>query len=303
MIPSISVIVSTRNRPEQVVTCVRHVLATPGIDFELIVVDQSPEAQCERARSAIGTDSRLRWVHSSTQGLSISRNLGLSLARAPLVAFTDDDCEVPVDWLASIQREFAANERADMLFGAVALPEEERGSGYAADFLPAARMEFSAGVLDIRNPWGIGANMAFRREVFDQVGGFDAVLGAGTAFYAGEETDLTIRAVARGFRGVLTPDVRVLHRGVRHGADASRLVRGYGIGLGATLAKHRRLRTRGASHLLAQALQHNSLRSLRRLLRGDRHPGFGWIAAFLLGAARSRHLDIDRERSLFISPE
>ncbi len=151
--PNISVLVSTRNRPEQVATCVRHVLANSDVDFELIVVDQSPGEQCEWTRRAVGSDVRVRWIESSTQGLSISRNVGLSFARAPLIVFTDDDCEVPTSWLASIQREFQADERIDMLFGAVALPAGTGAAGYAAQFEPEVRAEFSGSIPDIRAEW------------------------------------------------------------------------------------------------------------------------------------------------------
>ncbi len=301
MTPSISVLVSTRNRPEQVATCVRHVLANSDVDFELIVVDQSPGEQCERARRAVGSDVRVRWMESSTRGLSVSRNVGLSFARAPLIVFTDDDCEVPTNWLASIQREFQTDKRIDMLFGAVALPPGMGAAGYAAQFEPEVRAEFSGSIPDIRREWGIGANMAFQRRVFDEAGGFDELLGAGTELCAGEETDLMIRALARDFKAVFTPDVRVVHRGVRYGSDAARLVRGYGTGFGAALAKHRRLGTRDAGHLLLHALKHHSVRNVRNLLHGDPHPGFGLTAAFLLGALRSHRLGIDRERSLFIA--
>ena len=186
-----------------------------------------------------------------------------------------------------------------MLFGTTELPPDNGAMAYAARFEPSARTEFCGSLPDIRGQWGVGANMAFRRRVFDDVGGFDELLGAGAALCAGEETDLTIRALARGFKAVFTPHVCVLHLGVRQGADATQLMRGYGIGLGAALAKHQRLRTRGARDLLLLALKHHAGRSFRNLLRGDRHPGFGLTVAILLGALRSHRLGIDRERSLF----
>src|SRR6185436_11713332 len=119
---------------------------------------------------------------------------------------------------------------------------EDRASGYAAEFEPVARTEYIGHVPDISEQWGVGANMAFRRKVFDLVGTFDELLGAGAQFHAGEETDLTIRAFSRGLKAAFTPDAQVLHLGTRTGAEAARLMRGYGIGLGAALAKHRRLR-------------------------------------------------------------
>lgn len=303
MTPRISVLVSTRNRPEQVVNCVRSILANEDADFELIVVDQSHASQIEQARHAAGADQRLRWVPTATQGLSVSRNVGLSFASAPIIVFTDDDCEVAPNWLASIRKEFEADESLDMIFGAVVLRPEDRASGYAAEFEPIARTEYVGQPPDISEPWGVGANMAFRRKVFELVGHFDELLGAGSGFYAGEETDLTIRAFSRGLKAVFTPDAKVLHLGIRTGAEAAQLLRGYGIGLGAALAKHRRLRTPRAAGLLTLALRHHGFRSVRNLLKGDRHPGFGLAAAILLGAVRSRRFEIDRERGVFSTRE
>jgi hypothetical protein len=185
------------------------------------------------------------------------------------------------------------------VFGAVEVPRDDGATGYAANFEPVARIEITGQLPDIRRGWGVGANMAFRRRLFDRTGHFDELLGAGARFLAGEEIDLAIRALALGFTAVYTPQVRVLHRGVRQGVDAGRLLRGYGIGLGATLAKHRRLRTPGAAHLLTHALAHHGLRSMRNLLRGDRHPGFGLTAAILLGALRSHRFGVDAQRGVF----
>jgi hypothetical protein len=69
-------------------------------------------------------------------------------------------------------------------------------------------------VLDAQRPpcvWG--ANMAFRREVFDRVGLFDARRGMhGTRRYGGEDTELVARALAAGCRAVYDPAVVVWHR-------------------------------------------------------------------------------------------
>jgi GT2 family glycosyltransferase len=55
--------------------------------------------------------------------------------------------------------------------------------------------------------------MAFRRRVFDKVGGFDTRLGlVGTTLYRGEEIDLVARALAAGCRAVYDPRVVVSHR-------------------------------------------------------------------------------------------
>jgi GT2 family glycosyltransferase len=299
MMPNVSVVVSTRNRPRDVAACVKSILANAYPGFELLVVDQSNHEDQQSALSEVGQDDRLRWVPTTTRGLSVSRNLAVASARASVLAFTDDDCRVSATWVADTAAEFAADPELGLLFGSVVLRPEDRARGYAAEFEPEQRRELRGALPDARASWGVGANMAIRRSVFDRVGVFDTVLGAGAPLFAGEEIDLTLRALSRGFKVAYTPGTSVVHLGVREGAEASRLMRGYGIGLGATLGKHVRLGTPGAARLLAGWLSLHGRRTLGNALRGDRHPGFGLVAAVLLGVARSYEKRLDRALGLY----
>lgn len=299
MTPKVSVIVSTLNRPDDLVACVKAILANPYPAFELLIVDQSKPEYQRRAAAEVGEDDRLRWICTTTRGLSISRNLAVAAARAEVLAFTDDDCRVAPTWVADTAAEFDADPELALLFGRVELRAEDRARGYAAEFEPKQRRELRGALPEPHLDWGVGANMAIRRNVFDKVGVFDTRLGAGAPFFAGEELDLTLRALSAGFKLAHTPATSVVHLGVREGADAGRLLRGYGIGLGATLGKHVRLGTPGAARLLAGWLAHHGRRVLGNALRGDRHPGFGLVAAVMLGVTRSYRQRLDRGRGLY----
>jgi glycosyltransferase involved in cell wall biosynthesis len=294
----VSVIVSTLNRPDQVVPCVRDLLANQRA-FEIIVVDQSKPEISEQARVACGADPRLIWIQSATRGLSTSRNVAVAAAKGDVFAFTDDDCRIPSDWVSRVETLFTADSELGLLFGAVILSEEDRARGYAAEFEPTETCTFRHVLPNLREPWGIGANMAIRRTVFDAVGLFDTKLGAGTKFPAGEEMDLTIRAITAGFKVMQTPSLEVTHLGVRVGAAASALMRGYGIGLGATLAKHVRLGTPGAAYVLTHWVTLQTGRTLSRVLRGHKQPGFGLLASVILGASRSIKIPIDKARQVY----
>jgi hypothetical protein len=297
--PTISVLVSTRDRPEHVVGCVRSILASPRANFEVIVIDQSSKANYEIASGALGTDPRLSWIRTRTNGLSLSRNIGVAQARAPIIAFTDDDCRVDTDWLRLLEDVFDNDSQLALVFGSVSLRPEDRAVGYAAEFEPTRCRYFQGCFPDIRTQWGVGANMAVRRSVFARIGDFDSLLGAGALLLAGEDIDLTVRALAAGFKMGHLPELGVLHLGIRRGEDAARLLRGYGSGLGAALGKHVRLGTPGASGLLAGIVGHHGLRSVGNLMRGHRHPGFGLLAGILFGASRASVLPLDRKRGRF----
>ena len=77
-----------------------------------------------------------------------------------------------------------------------------------------------------------GANMAFRRRVLLDIGGFDPSFGPGALFY-GEEVEAVGRASAIGWKGKYHPDVVVRHHHRRKAADAAALLKEYAIGRGA----------------------------------------------------------------------
>jgi len=297
--PALSVVVCTVNRYEHLLACLRTILDNPGQDFEVLVVDQNDAETHRRAMAAVGPDPRLRWILSSVRGLSHARNRALQDARGPVIAFTDDDCRVPPDWVERITAAFRADPEVSLLFGAAILRPEDRARGWGAEFEPHHRRELQHALPDGRTVWGVGANMAIHRRVFERVGGFDPMLGAGAPFHAGEEIDLTIRSICEGFKVLQTPEVSVLHLGVREGRAAGRLMRSYGIGLGATLGKHVRLGNPGAMKLLAHWVTLQGSRSFRRALAGERHPGFGLMAAVVVGACKASVRPLDRGRAVY----
>jgi len=296
----ISVVLATRHRPDQAGPCVASILANPGDHFELIVVDQSDDDATERALAAYAADQRLRYVRSQTRGLSVSRNVGIEAARAPIIAFTDDDCRVSEDWIARIEAAFAASPEAAIVFGKVSLPAGALDRGYGAEFEPHRR-EYQHCFPPADVAWGIGANMAIRRRALGQIGSFDPLLGTGSDFGGGEDTDLAIRAIAAGLKIVNAKEVSVLHLGLREGADATKLVRGYGEGVGATLAKHVRLGTRNGGRLLASWVALHARRGLHNAVRFKRPTGLGFVGGMLLGICRSFAYGVDRDRRIYVA--
>ncbi|MEP7115914.1 MAG: glycosyltransferase [Ilumatobacteraceae bacterium] len=147
------------------------------------------------------------------QGLSGARNTGLSQATGDIIAFLDDDATADDGWLDALAAGFT-----DLTVGGAGghvVPAWEApppnwfppqfwwvvGCSYVG--LPTATQE-------IRNP--IGANMAFTRAVFEQVGGFREEIGrVGTIPLGCEETELSIRARAAGFSVWYMPDATVHH--------------------------------------------------------------------------------------------
>lgn len=85
--PSVSVIIPTHNRPELLLEAIESLLQQTRSNWEMIVVDDASIIPVE-----IFDDPRIRVVrHEWAKGGAASKNTGIALARAPVLAFLDDD--------------------------------------------------------------------------------------------------------------------------------------------------------------------------------------------------------------------
>lgn len=92
-VPLVSAVIPTRNRPDIVLRAVQSALGQSIENLEVIVVIDGPDKASEDALSAVG-DPRLQVIALQTQvGGAEARNTGVRAARAPWVAFLDDDDE------------------------------------------------------------------------------------------------------------------------------------------------------------------------------------------------------------------
>jgi GT2 family glycosyltransferase len=295
----VSVVVPTRNRPQDIVPCVETILAQPGSDIEVIVVDQSDDGATRDAIAALQRDPRLRYLRSDERGVSRARNLGIESARAPIIAFTDDDCRVAPDWLPRLTDALAADADAALVFGRVTVPQDVDGRArWAASFEPARR-QYQHVFPSPSEPWGIGANMAARRSTFEAIGSFDPFLGPGGKFWGAEEYDLAIRAIAGGHKVLTTKDASVLHLGVREGPAAVALLRRYAMSIGAMLAKHVRVGTKDSGRLLTAWLALRTKIAVVNTVTGRRPTNVGFLVSLVVGAARSCAQPVDKARGVY----
>ncbi|HEX5146152.1 MAG TPA: glycosyltransferase, partial [Conexibacter sp.] len=237
-----SVIVCTHRRPGDLRRLLAGLARLDPAPREVVVVDNDPGGQdCEAAARAAGA----RYVREDRRGLDNARNAGVATARAPVVAFIDDDCVPSPGWLRRLPVELA-NPAVVGVTGP-AFP-------YALDTPARRRMERQAslarGLRRVEFDWltcpiagagaiGVGANMAYRRDALLELGPqpFPPELDAGTLTESGGDTYVMAKLLARGHRLVYDPATFVYHRHRGDGRALHRAVFGYGVGLGAALAK------------------------------------------------------------------
>jgi len=91
--PSVSVVIPTRNRPQLVLRAISSVLAQTVQDIEIVVVIDGPDPKTVESLGTVG-DPRLRWcANAESVGGAEARNIGVRMATAPWVALLDDDDE------------------------------------------------------------------------------------------------------------------------------------------------------------------------------------------------------------------
>ena len=189
----------------------------------VLVVDHN-EDLLERARAAFPDVACV--PNTGPRGLSGARNCGVAVASGDVVAFLDDDAAAEPDWAAAMIG--AYRDETVVGVGGKVLPAwaAPRPRWFPDEFLWVVGCSYTglpAGRAEVRNP--IGANMSFRRSVFDTVGGFDSVMGRSGKDAAGcEETEFSIRARATvpGARVLLEPAAVC-----RHTVPAERVTRRY----------------------------------------------------------------------------
>jgi len=170
--------------------------------FEVIVVDDG-SGDGTAGYLAGRTDRRFQGVSQPRAGVAAARNTAIRRARGEIVAFTDDDCEVPPDWLTAFDAQFRASG-ADVIGGSVenALP----------DFISQFYQDMATHLYEKQNegaahPEFLSANnLAIRRDALARGGLFDDRF-----FLGGEDRELVKRLALTGARVVYRPELKISH--------------------------------------------------------------------------------------------
>jgi glycosyltransferase involved in cell wall biosynthesis len=297
----VDVIMCTRNRAGSIVAAVSSILANDHPSFGLTIIDQSTTDATEVALRPMATaDSRLRYIHVEEAGLSRAYNTGIRSTTAETLAFTDDDCVVPPEWISRIVAAFKAEPDGELLYGTVVpIVEGDRNLIPFVDIAAPERLSRKDGF----RVFGMGANFAARRRLFIKIGGFDEILGGGGLLKSSQDFDLTYRAYKGGSVVLLRPEVSLHHDGRREAEDWPELLRNYGIGDGGFYMKHIRCRDAYATWLLAKRLGYGWAKAFAQLFikRGSNHVPY--LRGVFVGMRGSFRFKIDRSKRLYQHPK
>ena len=180
--PDVSVIVATYNRGEILRGTLESLVnqENRGIDYEVIVVDNNSTDETPKIVEELFRNrayDNFSYHFEPKQGVSYARNKGVMSARAPILAFTDDDITPAANWVASIHESFKKLPVVDCIGGKVLPDRATRFPDWLSrdHWAPLALLDLGDEPfeLDVKNgPGLVGANFALRASVFKEVGFF-----------------------------------------------------------------------------------------------------------------------------------
>ena len=213
------------NRKELLRACLNSLARQTGVEFETIVVDNgSSDGSAEMAEREFGA----RVIRNAgNRGFCAANNQGIAVVRGQFVALLNNDAEAEPGWLEALHR--ACSKRPDVGMAAskvlvwedpgridkaghLIFPDgQNRGRGTGAPDTGQYDREEEA-------LWPDGSAAMYRKEMLDQIGGFDEDF-----FAYGDDAELGLRARIAGWKCIYTPAAVVRHhRGSTLGKDSAR---------------------------------------------------------------------------------
>lgn len=201
-----SVVIATFNRPGELTRCVRAIseLNYARDEFEVIVVnDGGQPKQLDHLKQLAG-DVDFRVVSIRNTGPGAARNAGAAIARGDFLAFVDDDCIPPRDWLTKLS---AAVERSPgaMIGGSTVNVLRSNLFSQASQTLVEYVYAYYNETGGERNEFFASNNMTLAAAAFHGIGGFDE------SFRTAEDRELCNRWRAAGGKFVYVPGVIMAH--------------------------------------------------------------------------------------------
>jgi len=249
----VSVILCTYNRSRSLAKALASLAASElptSVEWDVIVVDNNSTDQTRAAaeESCRRDPLHFRYLFELRQGKSHALNAGIAQSSAEILAFTDDDVIVEPTWLYELTRPLE-NPELSGTGGRVFLP---------VDFVPPAWLRTGdpgiLGILALFDPGPepglfpkreqppVGANMAYRKELFLKYGGFRTDLGpcpGRAARY--EDTEFGWRLLNAGEKIKYVPSA-IVHHEVSPERVNKRYFLAYCYGYGRAAIRNRRRR-------------------------------------------------------------
>lgn len=198
--PNVSVIIPAYNAQDTIDECLDSILNVqyPKELLEVLVVDDGSQ---DATREKVDAHEGVKLVLQKHGGPAAARNRGFKESTGDIVVFTDSDCIAPREWIKNLVAEMESEDVAGgSLKPASTDTEAERFEQERRDRLYGNQRRYVKALPS--------CNLAFKKEVLEEVGGFDEEFRYASA----EDYELCARVTSKGYKILYEPSIEVLHK-------------------------------------------------------------------------------------------
>ena len=209
----LSIIIVTRNRPDMIGRCLEHIYEQDCGEFEAVVIDTSIDNRTKEIVCNKYPQVKYIFLPNGKNKRHLSKNMGIKNVRGNIVAFIDDDTIIQKGWMEACLNSYGRTNTGGV--GGMIIDTNAPKEIYGTDEI--GKIAFNGtrlGNFD-KDPGAIvevdhlrGCNMSFRREVLEQINGFDLNYTGSNVL---EETDLSTRVKKAGYKIFFNPAMKVIH--------------------------------------------------------------------------------------------
>jgi len=217
--PELSVVVINWNGRDYLRACLESLSRQRDADFEVIVVDNgSADGSVEMVQLEYTgrRDLHVRLIaNESNRGFCGANNQGFAAARGRFIAILNNDAEAESGFLAAMRRAFDVAPDIGMAAAKILVYEDPRRIDKVGHLIYPDGQNRGRGTGELDNGqydrmeeclWPDGCAAMYRKEMLDQIGGFDEDL-----FIFGDDAELGLRARMAGWRCLYVPEAVVRH--------------------------------------------------------------------------------------------
>lgn len=212
-VPFVSVIIPVHNGAQRVIPAIESLMKLdyPLDKFEIIVIDNASTDNIEEVVKKMASPFKgsLRYVFEAKKGLSHARNKGIEEARGDIISFTDDDCVADRNWLKEVAQTFK-DQGAHAVLGRIILSTPiPKDAWYPEWFIRErfAHVDYGDRVKQLDGESMVGANMSYRRELFEKYGRFNS----NPIFHLCDDSEFSSRISKNGAKKMYCPGAIIYH--------------------------------------------------------------------------------------------
>lgn len=221
--PKVSVIIPSLDRNKVLINTLDDLLKQKYPDFEIIVVDQTPEPSQKLLTFVQKRGDKIKYILEKRKSSPRARNVGVKQAQGEIVLFLDDDVKIQNSKFIQYHVQNFNDPKVGLVGGRVI----HRTDGRISDKLKVGQLKFW-GLKEITNfnatkkmaiDHAPGGNFSVLRKVYNEVGGFWEIY-KGNAHM--EETDFCLRVKRAGYGLIFEPKAVLLHLAYHQGGNRTR---------------------------------------------------------------------------------